>query len=138
MSRAAVYSALSGSVALNALGVNADNIHANWSLDTPPSRSDPFLVLRWEEQILKGTQKRGPRLLTVWAHIPKQKSTDHADLDPILRAVSDALLPLVHVVGSDSIAITGVEFRGESPDLDDVGYDTIVRNAAYEVLARAV
>lgn len=136
MSRAAVYSALTTDAELLGLGIGEDNVHPNYTLDTPPNRVDPFLILRWEEASPKGIRNRHPRILTVWAHIPIQSSEDHADLDPILARVEEVLTAMEQVDGGDGYIVTSINATGAGGDLKDVGYDTIVRNAAFEVLSR--
>ena len=144
MSRAAVFDALSGDTALNALGISEDTIFPNFSSDTRPVGNGAFLILRWEESTLysqtyTGMQNglnRAPRVLTVWAHIPIEVSTDFVRIDQILDSVDEVLLPMEHVEGSDGMTVTCIRPSGKSADQKDEGYNTITRNAAYGVLSR--
>lgn len=138
MSRAAIYTALTTDPQLIALGIGPDEVFVNHALDTPP-RDGKFVIIRWAEHNPRGAlgkHKRGPRNMVVWAHIPREESLDHADLDPILNRIREVLEGLTHVAGSDGYTVTMVTWTGDSADLTDIGYDTIVRNAGFEVLSR--
>lgn len=135
MSRSAVYAALTTDARLTELGIGADNVYPNYTLDTPPDRFNPFLILRWESVESRGPHRRGPQTLTIWAHIPKQRSMDHADLDLILERVEELLCSMYNAKGVDGYVVSDIRYTGASGDLLDVGYDTIVRNAAFEVLS---
>lgn len=136
MSRSAVYDALANDVELNGMGITEDTIFANFSFEERPTGPDPFLILKWESQALVNGIHRGPRTLTIWAHIPKESSTDFGDIDVILDRVSDVLVAMEHVTGGEGNVVTSVRAMGTGTDHVDPGYDTIARNAAFEVLSR--
>lgn len=143
MSRAAVYDAI-----VAGTGLPEDNVLANYSGDGRPSDLDPevpeFVVIRWQEstvvsQTYTGMSNgipRAPRVLEVWAHIPKEVSTDFVRIDEILLNVENALLPMEHVAGNDGYTVTCIGYAGKSADNEDPGYNTICRYSAFTVLSR--
>lgn len=131
--RAAVYSLLAADGQLQALGLPYGNVWPAQSMDTAP-RNGRFLILRWEEETIAFGQT-GSEVLTVWAHCPREMSTDFAPLDAILNRVTEVLTSATHVTGADG-ALTCVQYNGKSPDLNDEGYKTITKNAAYTVVSR--
>lgn len=136
MSRAAIYQAISNDTELNEMGIDEDHVFPNYSLDGSPSR-ESFVILRWEEQRLNASVRRGPQRLTVWAHSPVERSTDFSDLDRILARIKEVLEPMEQVEGEDGFVVTSVRFTGFGGDLKDPGYNTITKNSAFEVLFRA-
>lgn len=144
MSRSAIYQALSNNAELNALGITAETIFPGYSLDGTPTRTSPFLILRWGEHgyILPGDVEssrpaRGTRTLTIWAHSPREVGSDYYLLDLILKHTKDVLTAMEQVNGDDGYVITCVRATGEGSDLSDPAYNTIMRNSAFEVLFRA-
>lgn len=136
MSRAVIFNKLTTDTGLLALGINSNTVFPNWSFNEAPTRSGPFIVLRWEENSSFFQEVSGPRVLTVWVHYPVEVSTDFNKIDTILDAVDSVLLPLTHVVGTDGKTLTCVRGTGRSGDFKDDGFQTITRNAGYEVLYR--
>ena len=139
MSRAAVFDALLGDATLNGM-VNPANVLVNYNFEGRPNnlQSGPFLVLRWGSMLPRGVMfeggSKGPRLLTIWAHWPEEKTTDFVRLDKILDRVRKILTPLEDIIGGDGYRLTNVKFVGASEDMKDPGFKTITRNAAFEVL----
>jgi hypothetical protein len=131
--RAAVYSLLATDGPLQDLGVAYGNIWPAQALDTAP-RNSRFLILRWEE-VTRAFGRVESEVLTIWAHCPREISTDFVPLVEILNRVTDILAGAVHEPGSDG-TLTCVDYNGMSPDLNDEGYKTITKNAAYKVVAR--
>lgn len=134
MARATVYSALKNQPTLQAMNVK---VLPNYSSDTPPSTKYPFLVLRWEETALRSGVRRGPTILTVWAHQPRSHSTDYSVLDAILSVVEHTLTHLEQEDGNDGQTVTTIVATGRGGDLLDTGFDTITKNSGFEVLHRA-
>lgn len=136
MSRAAVYAALRDDPVLTSdFNIGVWNIFGRNTIDVPPNRTDPFVVLQWSSREARPKHGRGPRILTIWIHIPKQASQDYADIDPILDRIVAIMAGLPGTKGSDEYTVNDVRYTGDSEDLLDIGYDTIVRNAAFEVLS---
>ena len=102
-------------------------------MDTAP-RHARFLILRWEE-VTSAFRKAEHEILTVWAHCPREMSTDYVPLLEILNRVTEILTSAVHVTGTDG-TLTLVDYNGMSPDFNDEGYKTISKNAAYTVVSR--
>lgn len=131
--RAAVYSLLATDGDLQDLGVAYGNIWPAQAMDTAP-RNSRFLILRWEEETV-AFKRVGREVLTVWAHCPRETSTDFTPLDAILNRVTEILTSATHAEGADGV-LTCVDYNGKSPDLNDEGYKTITKNAAYTVVSR--
>jgi hypothetical protein len=136
MSRQAVYQAIVNDSILNDLRISQSNVFSNYTKDTTPVRGDPFVILRWEERPMRGNMQ-GPQILTVWAHWPKEDSTDYSLLDAILQGIINVLKPMEHVDGEDGNIVTSIRFTGWGRDLFDPGFDTITKNIAFEVQFRA-
>lgn len=132
--RAAVYTLLSTDGVLQSLGVPYGNIWPAQAMDVAP-RHARFLILRWEEMTLAPGRGSKQEILTVWAHCPREMSTDYVPLLAILNRVTELLTSALHVTGADG-TLTCVDHNGMSPDLNDEGYKTITKNAAYTVVAR--
>jgi hypothetical protein len=132
--RAAVYTLLATDGQLQDLGVAYGNVWPAQALDTAP-RNSRFLIMRWEESTVAPGRASQSEVLTVWAHCPREMSTDFAPLDAILNRVTEVLTSATHVIGADG-TLTCVDYNGKSPDLNDEGYTTITKNAAYTVVSR--
>jgi hypothetical protein len=141
MSRVGILQALRNYAPLTAL-VPANNIYPNYSRDEPPSKTAPFIIIKWQESMnftqtytgMSNGLDRAPRVLLVQAHIPKEKSTSFSRIDKILDRIDEALLPLEQVADGKGKTITCVRKAGRGSDLFDEGYNTITRQATYGVL----
>lgn len=136
MSRRAVYQALVSDSVLNSLGINGSNVFSNYSKDTVPIPRSPFVILRWQERPVRFASVLGPQIVTLWAHFPQEDTTDFSNLDAVLRRSVLVLQALEDVDGGDGDWLTCVRFTGESGDFNDPGYNTITKNAGFEVLYR--
>lgn len=147
MSRDAVYRAIVDDEELNELGINVSTVFPNYASDDRPSDSGLFLILRWESQPYLGASTlggfgsgtgmgRGARDLTIWAHLPKEESSDFTRLDAVLDRLDELFREMEHVAGADGYTLTCIRPTGRSSDFRDNGFDTITRNAGYKVLAR--
>lgn len=137
MSRAAIYDALINDATLNSMGIDSTTVFINYSLDEKPSVSGPFVILRWEgEEQNPFPGVRSPRVLTIWVHYPLELGPNFLMIDNRLDAIDDVLLAMEHVSGSDGQRVTCVRATGRSGDLKDEAFQTIVRNAAYQILSR--
>lgn len=132
--RAAVFSLLTQDDQLNDMGINANSVWPAQALDTAP-RDKRFLILRWEEATLAFKAKGEKQILTIWAHCPREMSTEFLHLDRILHRCTQILTLATHVSGEDG-TLTSVDYNGMSADFNDEGYKTITRNAAYTVVSR--
>lgn len=131
--RAAVFDLLTTDTGLQDLGIDENSVWPAQTMDTAP-RDRLFLILRWEENAVS-FGSIGIDHLTVWAHCPREMSTDYAPLDAILKRCTEILTSATHVTGADG-TLTCADSNGMSPDLNDEGYKTITRNAAYTVVSR--
>lgn len=137
MSRAAVYDALVNDPTLNSMGIDNTTVFANYSLDRKPSVTGPFVILRWEtEEANPFGDTKSPRVLTIWVHYPLELGPDFNMIDSRMDAIDNVLLGLEHAEGADGLTITCVRATGRGGDLKDEAFQTITRNAAYQILSR--
>lgn len=137
MSRAAIFDAITGDTALNLLGITEDSVFQNFSLEERPIATGPFIILRWgDSDRPQFGDVKNPVRLTLWVHYPLEESTDFTRLDNILDACDATLSSVEDVDGTDGYAVTCVRATGRSGDFKDDGFQTISKNAGYEVLAR--
>lgn len=115
-------------------GLNLNNIWPAQSVDVVP-RKKPFIILRWEEETLQRGGFGRREVLTVWAHEARESSTDYGRINEILDRVEEILMGSIHISGVDGV-LTQVTYNGRSGELNDEGYKTITRNAAFTVGAR--
>ena len=141
MSRSVLYQALNADPVLQGLGVVG--AYPNYDLEVSPSRTQPFIIYKLQESKFFGILRsgndgtgRGPRIVTVTAHVPKEMSTDYTIIDLILDRVAEIFGVLEHEAGTDGYILTNIRHTGNGEDATDPGYDTITRNSAFEMLAR--
>lgn len=138
MSRAAVFETLANDSQLNSLGINRDSIFHNFSLEERPIATGPFVILRWGTQDAPYWQTvKAPERLTVWAHWPLEMTEDYMKLQAMLDNCDAALTGVQDVVGVDGNTLSFVRMTGRSSDFKDDGFNTISRNAGYDVFYRA-
>jgi hypothetical protein len=121
---------LANDAALIALLSSADNIFGGGSLLAPPE-TKPFLVIRLDPEV------RGPFIgvsrqrVTLWAH---DEPGDYMALDSVLRACRAALVGSGATVGQVTGTPGGVavSWQGDSGDLADPDYGTILRTSSYD------
>lgn len=126
--RAALFSLLDGDGTLRGLGV--ETVYPTNAVDTPAEQC--FIVIRWDtrDQQFGGTGTQG---CTVWAH---DRDRDYARIDQVLARVEDLLASTIHRAGEDGWTLTQADYRGQSPDLFDSGYDTCTRWSEFQIAAR--
>ena len=137
MSRAAVFEAITSNEDLNALGITQDSVFHNYTLEERPISSGPFMILRWGE--IDSPPFRGvksPVRLTLWTHWPLEETNDFSKIDKIIDICDHVLGEMVDDSGVDGYTVTCVRPTGRSSDLKDDGFQTITKNAGYEVLSR--
>lgn len=132
--RAAVFELLTSDPGLNSYGINTDTVWPNHAVDSPP-RDTYFMVLRWETAIRRSGM-RGINNLSVWVHRAKNNGVDLVELSDILRLASSILENTIHRQGADGYILTQARWLGEGSDAYDGGYDTITRNASFEINSR--
>lgn len=148
MSRAAFFDALAENTYLNSLGIQDDTsdngkptILHNYSSEERPSDSGPFIILRWNGRARPFNQDpdvltESPDNVTLWVHWPKELSTDYNDLNKILDQVDDISRGLRDRAGNDGRTLSFVQIGDRSGDFLDDGFQTISKNAAYEIHSR--
>ena len=137
VSRVAVFNALTTNEALNTLGIDLDSVFHNYTLEERPIKAGPFVILRWGEMDrppFKGV-KSFVRL-TLWVHWPLEETNDFSKIDNLLDICDEVLENMNGESGIDGYTITCVRSTGRSGDLKDDGFQTISKNASYEVLFR--
>ena len=139
MSRAALYDSLVADPVLNGMGLNDDTIFHNYSSEERPSDATPFVILRWGSlgaPIWQAEKERGPEQLTIWVHWPKELTVDFTKLNVILDQIDDTLRDLRDVPGVDGYTLSFVTIGERSGDLLDDGFNTITKNAGFQVYSR--
>jgi len=137
MSRAAVFDAIVSDEDLNIIGINENSVFHNFSLEERPIASGPFAILRWGEidrPPFIGVNP--PMRLTIWFHWPSEETNDFSKLDNAIDICDNLLSGLGGESGIDGYTVTCVRPTGRSGDLKDDGFQTITKNASYEVLFR--
>jgi hypothetical protein len=132
---AAVFQLIHTDAILNSVYlINESRVWNAQALDTMP-RKGHTVVLRWEES----TRQRGGfgdrEVLTIWVHAARESTTDYGAINEILDRIEEILLNAINIQGADGV-LTQVIYNGRSPELNDEGYKTIVRNAAFLVGSR--
>jgi hypothetical protein len=139
MSRNATFEVLATNADLNALGITRDSIWHNWTLEERPNPTGPFVLLQWGAQDPPPFQQepvKSPERLSLWLHFPKELNEDFTQIQRTLDLCDTALYTARDVVGSDGYTLSFVRATGRSGDLDDTGFNTISKNAGYEIFYR--
>jgi hypothetical protein len=117
-------------MALHTLGVPSTMFFAMNAADTPSG--DTFVVIRWEEKTAE-FDTRGSQFMSVWVH---DKSRSYDTINAVLKRVTELITSAVHLVGADGFTLTQATYTGESSDLYDDGFHTVVRYHSYRVSSR--
>lgn len=135
--RELIYDALVEDQVLIDLGFDDDHIMPNYGFEDVP-RDKMFLIIRFSEQeIIAAHIGRGPEVVEVWCHMPKEVGNDMVAIREVLTEVKDIIMGLEGQ--SDSrYRITAVKFDGMGGDLSDPGYNTYTKNLAFRVLSHPV
>lgn len=137
MSRAAFFNALISNPILNAIGLTQDTIFHNYSSEERPSDSTPFVIFRWGDTLAPRWQTvKSPEQLTIWIHWPAELTSDYSKLINIFDEIDSVAKNLRDVPGSDGYTLSFVTIGGRSGDLFDEGFNTITKNASYELHSR--
>lgn len=137
MSRAAIYDTLINNEELNSIGIDSTSVFQNYTLEERPIDTGPFIILRWGEidrPPFNGA--KSPVRLTLWMHWPLEETNDFSRIDKAFDICDSILIDLNSVAGVDGYTVTNVRSTGRSGDLKDDGFQTITKNAGYEVLSR--
>lgn len=137
MSRAAIYNTIIADEYLNSIGIDGHSVFHNYTLEERPIDSGPFIILRWGEvdrPPFNGV--KSPVRLTLWMHWPLEETNDFSKIDKAFDVCDSILSDLNGVAGVDDYTVTSVRATGRSGDLKDDGFQTITKNAGYEVLSR--
>lgn len=129
--RSLVFSALTGDSALNTLGINANTMWAAGSLDAP--LDGPFAVLRWGP-VTRGFGPVNSATLAVYVH---EQGASYDTINAILKRMREVMLALC-ASGTAANWILDVEWLGDSGELDDQQYKTLMRTADFRVVANTL
>lgn len=136
--REIIFEALSNDSVLFAdYGIDLDHVFPNYAVETTP-RDNCFIIIRYEEQdLVRPAIGRGPHIVTIWVHNPKELGTDVVILQEVLEEVK-AIMVGLSGESDGKYEITDVRFTGMGGDLSDPGYNTFTKNAGFEVLYHRV
>lgn len=122
--RETVANALELSPALALLGITEKDIMLASAADNPAGR--PFIVLRWGVvQPGMGTAKRS--ILDIYVH---DEPGDYDRIDSCISAIRTTLDEIGQVM-TPTGSLTHIEWNGDSGDLDDDTYGTIMRYSTF-------
>lgn len=126
-----VFSALTSDLQLNTLGINEDHVWAAGALDGP--QPTPFMVIRW------GNTNRGigpvnSAECTLYVH---DDPGDYGRINDILHRSRQVMLALA-ASGATANWIIDVQWQGDSGDLADDVYKTVMRNGSFNVVANTL
>jgi hypothetical protein len=79
---------------------------------------------------------KSPERLSLWIHFPKEDVEDFTQIQKALDLVDTALFTARDVVGSDGYTFSFARATGRSGDFNDTGFNTISKNAGYEIFYR--
>lgn len=129
--RSLVYTALTTDATLQSLGITADSTYAAGSLDGPAPT--PFMVIRWGGTT-RGIGPINAAPVTLYVH------DDHGDYGAIVGILqrARAVMTALSASGPSANWIIDVRWNGDSEDLSDDGYKTLMRNATFEVVANTL
>lgn len=134
MSRAALYTLLSGDSQLASIGLK--QTWAYQAVDTPKEDEKPFIVIHWDEASpgpAKGA--RGGGYVTLWVY---DTPADYVRITNMIERCKTILSDITGVTGSDGWVLTRAMYSGESGDLYDDVYGCILRTVTFEVGSRPV
>jgi hypothetical protein len=128
-----VYNSLLADPALIALDVSADNLHPNYSRDSPPvvTEGRRFLVLRWNNSE-PGMGRATPHLVALWAY---DRDPDYSWISDVLYAARSTMGALLSQSHAPDGWVIGGEWLGGSPDLNDDVYKAYTRNEEWRLVA---
>jgi hypothetical protein len=125
--RFAVFNLVARDVLLRTLLVNyADRLDSG--AEAAPSESC-FLVMRWAEPE-PASGAAGPHVVTLRAHVPRDRTSEHDHLDHILDRVRWALS-----VGARHGPLS-IQCRDASGEVVDISSNTIARSVTFEVVEK--
>ena len=129
--RSLVFTALTTDSALNTLGIDANSVWSAGSLDGP--LPGPFAVLRWGP-VSKGFGPVNSATVSVYVH---DSDSNYDTINAILSRMRAVMLSLC-ASGQAANWILEVEWLGDSGDLEDQQYKTLMRNADFRVVANTL
>lgn len=118
---------------LNEPSLAGVEVMPNFGFDDHPR--SPFIVIRFGAAPLRRAVRREVREFSVWAHIPTSISRDFDEIDQMIIGIKEALDGLEQKTAFGE-SVTCITYTGTGPDIEDPGYNTITRNAGFEILAR--
>lgn len=144
MSRAVIYSTLTGSSQLQALGFDNEHILTNYSESQRPNISingdqPMFMEIRWQpekrEISYEGPRFIGTRNFDIWVHLAQEISSDFTRIDDVILILDVLLAGIINVDGEDGYTAAMVGLGDRSSDLMDPVYQTFCRSASYNLVS---
>lgn len=126
-----VFYALTHDSTLNTLGINADHAWASGSVEGP--QPAPFIVIRWGATT-KGIGPINSAPVTVYVH---DDIGDYGVINSILMRTREVMIALA-AKGYAANWIIDVSWSGDSGDLSDPDYKTLMRYAEFNVVANTL
>lgn len=132
-----MYDLLRNDPPLNGLGFHSDAVFVNFSTDSPASRLQRWIMLRWgvaESPVGRDTTTR-PVAMGIWVY------NREPDYDPIQRALwrcRDLLLPLANAPCPGGGRLVQADWSFSSEDLKDDAYQAVMRGETYRVIATMI
>lgn len=118
--------------------VAKNQVFHNYSLEERPLNDKPFIILRWQGHLPPRWQRvRSPEQVNLWVHWPAERTTDYMRLIDILDVIDKVMFETAHdLEGNDGYTLSFVQIGSRSGDLLDSGFNTITKNASYELFSR--
>ena len=135
--RQVVYDILRADPLLNGLGINSDSVFTSFSVDSPASRLERWLMIRWgvaEAPVGRDTSTR-PVSMALWAY---NRQRDYGPIQQILWRCRDLLLPVANVPLPSGGYLVAADWSFSSEDLYDDVYQAIMRGETYRVIATSI
>lgn len=130
-----VFGLLTGDSDMNDLGITVDSGFIQHDVDTPQVR--PFMTIHWGNTNpgIQGFDLVNERDFQVWVH---DAPGDYTKIDNILSRIRVLLMGTeATYTNTPGRWITGVEWMGDSDDLNDDEQDTITRYGEFRLIGSA-
>lgn len=110
----------------------AVNMFGAGSLTVAPEVK-PFMVIRLEPEQPGPYPGSNRARATLWVH---DEPGDYMRIDAVLKAAKTALVGAAQVAPAAGVGAIACAWRGNSSDLSDPDYKTIMRNSTYDLIGK--